>query len=147
MVSSRLIVFKSISSRFLLKFTDKQILEINEELSQKIFIEEKEKLDILCGNCRYTISTLDDMIDINGFHFHTFRNPAGIDFRIRCFSSAGGCTVVGVPTMEYTWFPGYRWSFALCSHCFSHLGWFYQSDEMNFFGLIQDNITESASTH
>lgn len=147
MALNRLILHKFMSNRLLRKFTNKQILEINEELPQKIFVEEKEKLDILCGICRYTISTVDDMIDINGSHFHAFKNPVGVVFRIRCFSSAGGCTIVGIPTMEHTWFPEYSWCFALCSQCFSHLGWFYQSKENNFFALIQDNISESASTH
>jgi hypothetical protein len=129
------------------KINDKQFQEINEELSQKIFVLEKEKLDILCGICRCSVTTADDMIDVNGSHFHTFRNPAGIVFRIRCFSSASGCSVIGQPTEEFTWFPGYSWNFALCSHCFAHLGWQFQSKAHRFFGLIRDNIVESSSIH
>jgi hypothetical protein len=142
-------VKKFISTHHLLlrKFSDKQILEFNEELSQKIFTEEKEKNDVLCGICKYNISSIDDMIEVNGSHQHTFKNPVGIVYRIRCFSSASGCMLIGAPTTDNTWFPEFSWNFSLCSQCFSHLGWFYQSVQMTFFGLILENIIENSSIH
>jgi hypothetical protein len=147
MVSVSMIFTNLISIRLLRKYGDRQNPQINEELSQKIFVEEREKPEILCRICRHPISTVDDMAEIHGSHFHTFRNPAGIVFRIRCFSSADGCTVVGTPTRKDSWFPECSWSYALCSKCLSHLGWFYQSDDKSFFGLIQENIIESTSMH
>ena len=139
--------FISIHHLLLRKFSDKQISEFNEELSQKIFTEEKEKNDVLCRICKYNISSIDDMIEVNGSHQHTFKNPVGIVYRIRCFSSASGCMLIGAPTTDNTWFPGFSWNFALCSQCFSHLGWFYQSVQMTFFGLILENIIENSFTH
>ena len=139
--------FISTHCRLLRKLSDKQIFEINEEVSQTIFTEEKEKNDVLCGVCKHNISSMDEMIEVNGSHQHTFKNPVGIVYRIRCFSSASGCMLIGAPTTANTWFPGFSWNFALCSQCFSHLGWFYQSTHMNFFGLILENIIENSSTH
>ncbi len=87
------------------------------------------------------------MITIQGQHSHTFTNPAGILYTIGCFSKADGCIVHGMPTTEFTWFEGFRWSIALCGGCLIHLGWFYQSGSEAFFGMILDRLVESAPTH
>ncbi len=64
-----------------------------------------------------------------------------------CFSDASGCLVYGIPTSEYTWFTGYRWNYAHCAACLSHLGWFYQSDSDGFFGLILDKLMDNTTSH
>lgn len=102
---------------------------------------------ILCRICGNRITTLDAIIRMNGRHRHTCTNPAGVTFEIGCFSSASGCLIHGVPTYEYTWFEGYMWSLAFCSRCTMHLGWYYQSGEEGFFGLILDRLRESTLTH
>ena len=114
---------------------------------QKIFTAEKEKSEILCRVCKNKISSLDEMVSIDGHHRHTFTNPLGIVYEIGCFSAANGCMVLGSPTLEHTWFPGFSWNFALCSQCFSHLGWYYQSAGKSFFGLILKNLLENSSIH
>ena len=102
--------------------------------------ESKRKRTVICALCGTVITTPDKSIDINGGHSHVFKNPAGVVYRIGCFSEAKGCKIFGEPTMEYTWFPGFRWCYALCSGCFSHLGWHYQSNSNSFFGLILVNL-------
>ncbi|MCK4836556.1 MAG: hypothetical protein KAT17_07955 [Candidatus Aminicenantes bacterium] len=129
------------------KFEFKQIKEITDEMVQEIFISEKEKNDILCRTCKNKISAIDKMIEIDGKHKHTFKNPIGIAFEIGCFLTASGCTVLGTPTLEHSWFSGLSWNFALCSHCFSHLGWYFQSSKESFFGLILENLIENSATH
>lgn len=95
---------------------------------------------IVCKTCG-TIITSDEMgISINGSHEHTFMNPGGLVFRIGCFSGAGGCRIMGIPTSEYTWFPGFAWCFVICSGCLSHLGWHYDSGGSSFFGFILDEL-------
>lgn len=136
-----------IPGKFLLKYADKQTHEINQELIEKIFVSEKEKNIILCRSCRNKISSIDEMIKIDGRHKHSFKNPAGIVYHIACYLNARGCLVVGNSTYEYTWFPGFRWSLALCSQCFSHLGWFFEATSESFFGLILDNLVEDSIKH
>ncbi|MCP4131385.1 MAG: hypothetical protein GY754_10430 [bacterium] len=105
--------------------------------------KEKKKPVIICKTCKNLITTHDKIIEINGQHSYIFDNPSGISYRIGCFSSARGCSVTGEPTAEFTWFPGFKWSFAVCSSCFNHLGWYYQSNKNNFFGLILKNLIDN----
>ena len=101
----------------------------------------EQKGPILCAACRSPVTSSDRAIAVQGSHRHLFMNPAGIVYEIGCFSSAGGCAVHGHPTMEFTWFAGFTWQFALCGHCMCHLGWFYSAPGgASFFGLILENI-------
>jgi hypothetical protein len=102
---------------------------------------------ILCKLCGNHITSVENIISVQGSHRHTFTNPAGLVFEIGCFSSADGCLVSGIPTMEFTWFSGYRWNYAHCAQCLTHLGWFYQNKETSFFGLILDRLIETTTTH
>ncbi|MBN2160429.1 MAG: hypothetical protein JW807_13630 [Spirochaetes bacterium] len=101
---------------------------------------EDEKKYILCRFCRNAVTSDDLRIEMDGSHEHSFMNPAGIVFRIGCFSMAGGCLIMGIPTTEYTWFPGFAWCYVVCSSCLTHLGWHYRSGATGFFGLILDRL-------
>lgn len=102
---------------------------------------------ILCRACSRGITSVAAAIAVSGSHHHRFINPAGLTYRIGCFSAAPGCMVYGRPTMEFTWFSGFAWSLAFCRNCYLHLGWHYQSPERSFFGLILDNLAGKARTH
>ena len=101
-----------------------------------------ENKPILCRVCHNFITSFEQKIQINGTHYHIFRNPTGLVFEIGCFSSANGCVNYGSPTLEYTWFNGFTWRYALCSQCHLHLGWFYQSSTSCFYGLILSSLLE-----
>lgn len=97
---------------------------------------------LLCRKCGHAITSRGRAIVSDGSHVHVFTNPAGLTFRIGCFSDAPGCLLAGEPTTEFTWFPGHAWSFALCAGCGAHLGWYYDSGSGGFFGLILANLAE-----
>ncbi len=101
----------------------------------------------LCATCFNRITTDRFTIEIMGSSFHNFTNPAGIKFDIICFSDAGGCNVAGIPSMEFTWFPGHPWCYAYCSSCKTHLGWFYKSAKDTFFGLIKKKLRFDSLPH
>lgn len=126
------------------KFNDKQIEEVIIKTRQRIRNGDDEKRFIICKNCKNAITSFKNVIEINGSHQHTFKNPRGIVYQIGCFISARGCIDVGNPTAEFTWFPGFSWCYAICSRCLIHLGWNYQSTGESFYGLILDNLTESS---
>jgi filamentous hemagglutinin family protein len=96
---------------------------------------------LLCKSCLNPITSDAYGIEVNGAHSHTFMNPHGIVFNIGCFINARGCLIVGNPTTEFTWFPGYSWRHAICSNCHTHLGWHYQTGGSGFYGLILDRLT------
>ena len=108
---------------------------------------EKKKASIICRACRHEITTVEYSIAVNGEHAHICRNPLGVVFHIGCFSKAWGCFIWGIPTDEATWFPGFTWSVAACSNCFTHLGWHYESGRQNFYGLIMANLVKGTNLH
>jgi hypothetical protein len=116
----------------------------NNRLQQKSGNKEKKKKEapLICSHCSAAITTSKQAISLNGQHQHTFFNPAGIVFEIRCFRQAPGCEVNGKPTIEFSWFDGYSWQFATCSSCLAQLGWFFMSakDKDPFFGLISSKV-------
>lgn len=97
----------------------------------------------ICRFCGHTIALPADSMAIDGNIRHTFANPAGIVYEVVCFSAARGCRVVGTPTEEFTWFPGFSWRYALCAACASHMGWYYWNGSRGFFGLVASHITEN----
>ncbi|MCP4154771.1 MAG: hypothetical protein GY757_44025 [bacterium] len=109
-------------------------------MKQEDSAEVEEESFLYCKHCNFIITSPSHRIEIAGAHSHTFRNPAGIVFRIGCFSSAKGCFHFGEPTAEHSWFPGYSWSFANCLNCFQHMGWLFQSGDSHFYGLILNNL-------
>lgn len=104
--------------------------------------EEKLPKPVRCRQCGLVITAVEEQTAINGSFCHTFFNPAGIVFELGCFRRATGCQVVGSPTDEFTWFPGFFWRFAFCGQCRSHLGWHYASPSTGagFFGLILNRL-------
>ncbi|MBN1615487.1 MAG: hypothetical protein JW950_13570 [Deltaproteobacteria bacterium] len=110
-------------------------------------LTDKERAPVLCRICRTEITAAEFSIAVNGQHEHTFTNPAGIAYRIGCFSEAYGCFTHGQPTYEFTWFAGFSWCFCTCMGCLNHLGWHYRSGDGGFFGLILDSLIRGGSIH
>ena len=132
----------SYGSLFFKGSTDNKTKEIQKVLEEQER-NEKEERAILCRACDNKICPLSSGIEVNGRHRHTFYNPEGIIYHIGCFASAPGCIMQGRPTLQFTWFPGFSWIFALCSNCYIHLGWHYRSGGgENFYGLILNKLTE-----
>lgn len=102
---------------------------------------DKDDARLLCATCGHVITSRDQRISVAGSHHHTFTNPMGLVFEIGCFRDAPGCGQTGSATEDWTWFDGFSWRIAVCSHCRSHLGWSYQSEHSEgFFGLIADRL-------
>ena len=124
------------------KYSNKQLEDVTQELKEKRREKKEKKNFILCRSCNHIITSVDKRTEISGQHAHIFKNPAGIVYRIGCFSAAKGCFNFGEPTEQFTWFPGYTWCYSNCLNCFIHLGWFFQSGEDHFYGLILSHLLE-----
>ena len=99
---------------------------------------------LLCRNCQQKITMVNQRLVINNSHIHVFTNPQDFMFRIGCFASAPGCIYKGIPTIQHTWFKGYRWRYTECSKCRHHLGWHFQKNSgEHFSGLILALLIES----
>lgn len=109
-------------------------------------IKSKEKKEpkgfefICCRQCFQMITNLDQGIEVDGHHHHTFTNPNGIIYEIVCYRSAEGCDLVGNETLEWSWFQGYSWKIAVCKNCLIHIGWHFASAKDAFSGLINNRL-------
>ena len=99
---------------------------------------------LVCAACHAAITRHDAAIEVNGAHAHTFLNPAGEVYRIRCFSSAPGALSAGEESDYWTWFAGHRWQACFCHVCLEHLGWRFTGTGAPFFGLIHERILDSS---
>ena len=103
---------------------------------------EKERDDrVRCSQCRAVVTRGALAVERGGAHEHTFRNPAGYSWTVRCFRDASGCTSSGVFTAEASWFAGYQWCFAPCAACGRHLGWWFVGAGPSFVALIAPRIS------
>jgi hypothetical protein len=98
--------------------------------------------DWLCASCLNRVASEKDRCGYEGKSEFSFLNPDGIRFDIITFSRTIGCEQAGLPTEAHTWFPGHAWSYCVCDHCHSHLGWHY-SGPSDFAGLIRDRIVRA----
>jgi len=126
------------------QFQKKSIDQIKARLDQLTKHSKKIDNNLYCRFCKHRITSLENTLEINGSVTHRFTNPSGNTYDITCFTMAQGCTQYGPSTMEHTWFSGYSWRHALCSGCYVHLGWFYQSSHDNFYGLIGNMLSGSS---
>jgi len=121
----------------------------NEKL-QSLTDEETEEKEadsekfILCRQCLQIITSKNERIEVEGSHYHTFANPHGIIYDIKCFRSAIGCGYVGDVSNEFAWFKGFGWRIAVCRVCLTHIGWLFSSKSSeSFYGLILNRIIDS----
>lgn len=103
-------------------------------------LEAEDENRILCANCFMIVTQKDQRLEIQGGHTHIFSNPTGHVFEIGCFESAD-CQYGGEPTAQFTWFRGFKWRFAVCAGCLTHLGWLFMAPGgYRFHGLILDSL-------
>ena len=114
-------------------------------------VREQSTRGIVCATCAASITSPDHRIAVRGAHEHRFMNPAGFLFHIGCFAHAIGCTIVGPDSLEYPWFAGFAWRFAMCGSCSQHLGWHFRKPheendgDAGFFGLVLDRLVQPQS--
>ena len=118
------------------------MLQIAPDVDIEREVDEKTDDAIYCANCGKLITRGRWKLSLGG-HEHVFTNPAGVTFRILCFTEAPGAASAGDLTDKFTWFVGYLWNFARCRGCGELLGWHYCSDDdpPKFFGLIKPRLS------
>jgi hypothetical protein len=110
--------------------------------------EQREREDdpwFRCAACGHGLAPEHAAIAQGGSHRHTFVNPAGHEFTIRCFSEAPGARPLGEESTFWTWFPGFAWRLGACAACGAHVGWSFRSGGGGFWGLIVSVASSSTS--
>jgi hypothetical protein len=122
-----------------------QQTDVTTELEQEVKVKtELQPDDWLCIACNKKITSDKERFEYDNQSEFQFINPGGFYFDILTFCSADGCREMGEPTLEFTWFEGHSWSFAVCSRCSNHLGWKYFG-KYSFYGLIKSRLIKGAA--
>lgn len=108
-----------------------------------------------CNGCESIVGLLRDTIsDVTDFGpSGTFVNPHGCLHTISFTSKVEQSTVrcYGEPTTDFSWFPGYAWTTALCAECTEHLGWRFSrvsgDGPEEFWGITHASVAVSASPY
>jgi hypothetical protein len=119
--------------------------DIDSQIEHEVkFKTELKPNDWLCVVCNKRITSDKERFEYDSQSEFQYTNPSGFYFDILTFYSADGCKEMGEPTLEFTWFEGHSWSFAVCSRCSNHLGWKYEG-KYSFYGLIKSRLVKGAA--
>jgi len=74
-----------------------------------------------------------------------FVNPSGHLHETLTLFKAKNLRLVGRPSSEYSWFPGYAWTITECLGCWGHIGWKFTATlskltPAKFYGFSRKNI-------
>ena len=101
-----------------------------------------------CRRCGTLVTDRSHCFDALGTgNRAVFANPHGIVFEILAVLRVENVLPAGERTSEFTWFPGYAWTPALCAGCGTNLGWVFDAEATStapsrFWGLVADYLTE-----
>ncbi|KAK6112858.1 hypothetical protein QQG55_49320 [Brugia pahangi] len=119
-----------------------------------------ESVALLCRNCGHEIvegSTLTSEKSVKAIRSYNmtilgrsqlvqvFENAVPEKFDVITASTAE-LRLAGKPFLADTWWPNYEWTVCVCPSCGFHLGWYFQSGNIqsklhkSFFGLVLDYL-------
>lgn len=103
---------------------------------------------IFCEDCKQRLADLSDLMTSSeqATPSQVFVNANGFVHDLMMLRKVTGIRLSGRETTEHSWFPGYAWVLAHCSHCLSHIGWMFKAVRSNlephvFWGFSRSQIT------
>lgn len=99
---------------------------------------------ICCENCEVLITDPAQVFVMSKDGIQSnYVNPGGHVYETVTVLSATNFQLVGNPSKQFSWFPGYAWTVMQCTFCNKHLGWKFTSNNLNpkeFFGLAKSGF-------
>ncbi|XP_058785241.1 uncharacterized protein LOC131660116 [Vicia villosa] len=112
-------------------------------------IELLESIDLVrCKICQTTIAKRSDMLVMsNEGPLGAYVNPDGYVHEIMTLYKANGLALMGPAVTEYSWFPGYAWTIAICTTCRTQMGWLFTTTNKklrpaSFWGIRSCQLAE-----
>ncbi|XP_054752351.2 protein cereblon-like isoform X1 [Lytechinus pictus] len=97
-------------------------------------LELLQKCTVLCcRECSTQIANKSDVfcMSLDG-PMAAYVNPGGYVHETLTVYRAQNLNLIGRPSKENSWFPGYAWTILQCRRCTSHMGWKFTATEKNF---------------
>jgi len=101
---------------------------------------------LVCRNCSKQLGEQANMFSMSKEGPQgAFVNPSGHLHETLTLFKAKNLRLVGRPSTEYSWFPGYAWTITECLGCWSHIGWKFTATQaklapQKFYGFSRKNI-------
>jgi hypothetical protein len=102
-----------------------------------------------CRRCRYDICSHKQAFCMSAEGpVSAFVNPGGVVHETATYFKAKHIVLIGDPSSEHSWFPGYTWTIGICGQCGSHLGWRFDAERPGmvpgrFWGLSRGSLCAS----
>ncbi|XP_035442906.1 protein cereblon [Spodoptera frugiperda] len=131
----------SAADRLALFAVDDALLRLHMEVH---FIRRKSVL--CCSSCMAQIARKEHIFPMSSEGVHSnYTNLGGYMHDILTVSEACNVETNGAPSAEYSWFPGYTWTVALCANCMVHVGWRFEAMKRSlrpsqFYGLCRNYV-------
>ncbi|XP_076254552.1 E3 ubiquitin ligase component cereblon isoform X2 [Rhynchophorus ferrugineus] len=97
-----------------------------------------------CDNCNALITDPSKVFVMSKDGTQSnYVNPGGHVYETVTVLSAINFQLVGDPSRQFSWFPGYAWTIIQCIYCNKHLGWKFTSNNLSpkeFFGLAKSGF-------
>ncbi|CAG4942173.1 unnamed protein product [Parnassius apollo] len=138
----------SARDRLALFTVDDALLRLHMELR---FIARKSIL--CCSSCMAEIARREDIFAMSSDGVHSnYTNLGGYMHDIVTVSRASNTHLSGRPSREYSWFPGYAWTIAVCASCMAHVGWRFDCTKRSlrpqqFFALCRNYVQPRDRDH
>ena len=102
---------------------------------------------IFCVTCSKRLANVTDVIAMSEMGpSDVFVNANGYVHDLITVRGVHDVKLYGSPQKEFSWFDGYAWTIAHCSHCLDHIGWRFTAVDADlrphcFWGLSRARIT------
>ena len=86
----------------------------------------RESICLSCSSCSAPLSALASLVAMSDEGAGgAYCNPAGLVHDVLTVGEVfpNAVALEGEPSAEFSWFPGYAWTVAVCVRCRKHLGW------------------------
>ncbi|XP_078339772.1 protein cereblon-like [Crassostrea virginica] len=101
---------------------------------------------LCCKECNTNIANKNEVfsLSIEG-PLGAYVNPQGYVHETMTVYKAQNLNLIGRPTKEHSWFPGYAWTIAQCRRCAFHIGWKFTATRKDltpqkFYGLTRASV-------
>ncbi|GAB1601965.1 protein cereblon-like isoform X1 [Argonauta hians] len=101
---------------------------------------------LCCRKCDLEVANKNDVFSMSlEGPLAAYVNPGGHVHETVTVYKAKGLTLIGQPSTENSWFPGYAWTIINCSQCGSHMGWRFTAAKrklapQKFWGLCRASL-------
>ena len=95
----------------------------------------KESICLSCSSCSAPLSALASLVAMSDEGAGgAYCNPAGLVHDVLTVGEVfpNAVALEGEPSAEFSWFPGFAWTVAVCVRCRQHLGWQFTPEAPTF---------------